>query len=120
MLDPERTALEAAAQITHEAWCDNCENCSGIYDDDRAQAEAVLAAYFAALDREAPIVLRMGSASEARAVWHAIGVVIELMDAVEAEPGNSIPSHAPLYGQRARLADVARRLDHEINCESAR
>ena len=63
------------------------------------------------------IVLRLDSEAEARAVWHAISTAITLMDAVEAEPGNSIPKHAPLYGQRPRLVAVAQRLDHEINCE---
>jgi hypothetical protein len=55
-------------------------------------------------------------ATEARAVWHAISTAVDLMDAVEAEPGNAIPPHAPLYGQRDRLIAVAQRLDHEINC----
>lgn len=45
----------------------------------------------------------------ARAVWHAIGTSVELMDAVE------VPPHAPLFGQRDRLVAAARRLDHEIN-----
>ncbi len=62
-----------------------------------------------------PITLRMDPA-EARAAWHAIGTAVSLMDAIEAEPGNAIPSHAPLHGQRERLIAVARRLDHEINC----
>ncbi len=64
------------------------------------------------------IALRM-DAAEARAAWHAIGIAVTLMDAVEAEPGNSIPPHAPLYGQRDRLIAVAQRLDHEINCAPA-
>jgi hypothetical protein len=53
--------------------------------------------------------------AEARPVWHALATVVELMDAVEAEPGNAIPPHAPLYGQRDRLVDLAQRLDHTIN-----
>jgi hypothetical protein len=53
---------------------------------------------------------------EARALWHAAGTTVSLMEQVEAEPGNSIPPHAPLYGQKDRLVGVARRLDHEINC----
>lgn len=51
----------------------------------------------------------------ARAVWHAVCTTVLLIDAVEDEPGNSVPPHAPLYGQRERLVDVARRLDHECN-----
>lgn len=54
-------------------------------------------------------------ADEARAVWHAISTAVSLMDQIEAEPGNSVPAHAPLYGWRDRLMEVARRLDHEIN-----
>lgn len=47
---------------------------------------------------------------EARAVWHALGGIVDLIDQVD-----TIPPHAPLYGQRDRLIDVARRLDHECN-----
>lgn len=54
-------------------------------------------------------------ADEARAVWHAISTTVSLMDQIEAEPGNSVPAHAPLYGWRDRLMEVSRRLDHEIN-----
>lgn len=60
------------------------------------------------------IVVHMDPA-EARALWHAACTTVQLIDAVEAEPGNSIPPHAPLYGQRDRLVAVARRLDHECN-----
>ncbi len=56
-----------------------------------------------------PVVLRMES-DEARAVHHALKTTISLMDQVGA-----IPPEAPLYGWRDRLADLARRLDHEIN-----
>lgn len=66
------------------------------------------------------IVLRMESEAEALAVWHAISTAVDLIDAVEAEPGNSIPTDAPLYGQRDRLVVVAQRLDHAIKCEPRR
>jgi hypothetical protein len=45
-------AVDAAARIAHEVWCDNCGDCFGITEDDRAQADAVLAAYFASLDEQ--------------------------------------------------------------------
>lgn len=51
----------------------------------------------------------------ARPVWHAISTAVQLMDQVEAQPGDGIPPHAPLYGQRARLIEVAQQLDHIIN-----
>lgn len=60
------------------------------------------------------VTLRM-DALEARALWHAACTTVTLMDEV-----GDIPTHAPLYGQRDRLMDVARRLDHEINHEPAR
>jgi hypothetical protein len=65
------------------------------------------------------VTLQMDT-QEARAAWHAIACAVDLMDAVEAEPGNAIPPHAPLYGQRDRLITVAQRLDHEINCKRLR
>lgn len=57
------------------------------------------------------VILRL-SRDEARALWHAAGTTVLLMDEV-----GEIPKDAPLYGQRDRLAAVARRIDHEINCE---
>ena len=36
--------IEAAAQIVHEIWCDDCQTCSGPVEDDRDQAGAVLKA----------------------------------------------------------------------------
>ena len=63
---------------------------------------------------EREVVLRMDS-TEARVLWHAASTTVELMDAVASEPGNSIPPHAPLYGQRERLLGLARCLDHETN-----
>ena len=47
---------------------------------------------------------------EARALWHAACTTLQLIDQV-----SDIPREAPLYGQRDRLVQVARRLDHEIN-----
>lgn len=49
-------------------------------------------------------------AVEARALWHAACVVVQIYGEVDY-----IPPHAPLYGQRDRLVALARRLDHEIN-----
>ncbi len=49
--------------------------------------------------------------TEARAVWHVLGMGVDLMDAVNDE----IPSSAPLFGKRDELVALARRLDHEIN-----
>ncbi len=54
-------------------------------------------------------------ADTARAVWHAIGTTVQLIDAVEAEPGNRVDPRAPLYGKRGVLVAAAQRLDHEIN-----
>lgn len=55
------------------------------------------------------IVLRLNP-GDARALWHAAGTAVSLMDQV-----GTVPPHAPLYGQRDRLVSVAQRLDHEIN-----
>ena len=55
------------------------------------------------------IVLRL-DAVEARALWHAVCTAGQLMDHV-----GEIPRDAPLYGQRDRIVEIARRLDHEIN-----
>lgn len=56
------------------------------------------------------ITFRM-TPGEARAVWHALGMGVDLIDAVD-----EIPTHAPLFGKRDELVALARRLDHEINC----
>jgi len=55
------------------------------------------------------IVLRVDP-EEARALWHATCLAVDLIDQV-----GEVPSDAPLYGQRDRLVALARRLDHEIN-----
>jgi len=49
---------------------------------------------------------------------HAAAMAVQLYDAVEAEPGNKVPTHAPVYGKRDRLLELARQLDHTANCES--
>lgn len=36
--------VERVAQVMHEVWCDNCDECEGITVDDREQARAALAA----------------------------------------------------------------------------
>jgi hypothetical protein len=51
---------------------------------------------------------------EALAVWHVLGMGVDLMDAV-----NEIPRDAPLFGKRDELVALARRLDHEIHCAPA-
>lgn len=50
------------------------------------------------------------TAAEARVVWHAIALAVDLIDQVD-----DIPPTAPLYGKRAQLVATAQRLDHEIN-----
>jgi hypothetical protein len=45
----------------------------------------------------------------------ATAIVVTLYDALEKEEG--VPRDAPLYGKRDRLAQLARRLDHEANCK---
>lgn len=55
------------------------------------------------------VLLRL-DADEARALWHSACTTVTLMDEV-----GEIPPHAPLYGQRDRLAAVAQRLDHKCN-----
>jgi len=54
---------------------------------------------------------------DVRLLHHAAAMAVQLYDAVEAEPGNKVPTHAPLYGKRDRLEELARQLDHEVNCE---
>lgn len=61
------------------------------------------------MSTESNVVLPMDTV-EARALWHAAGMAVGLMDEL-----GEIPPEAPLHGQRDRLADVARRLDHQIN-----
>lgn len=63
---------------------------------------------------ERTITLPVG---DVRLLHYAASLAVQLYDAVEAEPGNSVPPHAPLYGKRDRLVQLARRLDHEANCE---
>lgn len=53
------------------------------------------------------------SAEDFRVLHHAVSMAITLYDSVEAESG--VPSHAPLYGKRDRLVELARRIDHEAN-----
>ncbi|HEY3492544.1 MAG TPA: hypothetical protein VGK43_06305, partial [Solirubrobacterales bacterium] len=45
----------------------------------------------------------------------AAAMAITLYDAVEEESG--VPKTAPLYGKRDRLEHLARRLDHQANCQ---
>jgi hypothetical protein len=56
-----------------------------------------------------PIVVLEMDPVEARALWCAAGIAVQLLDEVGAAPD------APLFGQRDRLEALARRLDHEIN-----
>ena len=51
-----------------------------------------------------------------RLLWHAASTTVQVYDAAEQSEGG-IPEHAPLYGKRGRLLELARRLDHEANCE---
>jgi hypothetical protein len=51
----------------------------------------------------------------AHAVWHAIDTTIRLLDALGDD---NIPVNAALYGQRDRLAGIARRLAHDIGKET--
>ncbi len=54
---------------------------------------------------------------DVRLLHHAAAMAVQLYDAVEAEPGNKVPTHAPLYGKRDRLLEIARQLDHTANCK---
>lgn len=58
------------------------------------------------------------AAEDWRLLHHATSMAITLYDAVEEESG--VPAHAPLYGKRDRLVELARRIDHEANCGGAR
>lgn len=53
------------------------------------------------------------SAEDYRTLHQGVSLAIELYDGVEKEGG--VPPHAPLYGKRDRLVELARRLDHEAN-----
>ena len=46
-----------------------------------------------------------------------LSMAIQIYDAVEEDGG--VPAHAPLYGKRDRLAELARQCDHVANCGAA-
>ena len=52
---------------------------------------------------------------DVRLLHLAASLSVELYDGVEREGG--VPTHAPLYGKRDRLVELARQLDHTANCE---
>ena len=48
-------------------------------------------------------------------IHDALGMAVTLYDTVEADGG--VPTHAPLYGKRDRLVELAQHCDHLANCE---
>jgi hypothetical protein len=54
---------------------------------------------------------------DVRLLRRGIALAVELYDGVERE-GAGVPPHAPLYGKRDRLVELARQLDHTANCGS--
>jgi hypothetical protein len=55
------------------------------------------------------------SVQDVRILHHAAATAAQVYDAAESE-GQKVPAHAPLFGKRDRLVELARRLDHEANC----
>lgn len=55
---------------------------------------------------------------DVRTLHLAAATAAQVYDAAESE-GQRVPPHAPLYGKRDRLVELARQLDHEANCVAA-